>query len=156
MWASLGDPHRFTHPKQVGRYAGLDPSFVQSGETLRPGRISKNGSTLLRTILVEVALGMTRHDNGPLGQFYHRKRIKIGHKRAAIALARKILIVAWRMLLTGEAYRAIKPLAVTRKYRVLQRLAEQTPPFDQIVVTVIPGTHPTFTRLRHARTSVPA
>ena len=156
IWASLGDPHRFTSPKQVGRYAGLDPSFVQSGEALRPGRISKNGNTLLRTVLVEVALGMTRHDNGALGQFYHRKKKEIGHKRAAVALARKILIVAWRMLLSGELYRAIKPRAVTRKYRLLQRLAEHTPPFDTIAVTDIPDAHRTFTRLRHSRTSVPA
>ena len=156
MWASLGDPHRFAHPKQVGRYAGLDPSFVQSGEELRRGRISKNGNTLLRTILVEVALGLARHDNGALGRFYHRKKAQIGHKKAVVALARKLLIVAWRMLLTGEEYRAIKPLAVTRKYRTLQRLAQQLSPFPAIAAVVVPQTHITYTRLRHARTTVPA
>jgi transposase len=156
MWASLGDPHRFTHAKQVGRYGGLDPSFVQSGETLRQGRISKNGNTLLRTVLVEVALGMARHDTGALGQFYRRKAAQIGHKKAVVALARKILIVAWRMLLSGEVYRASKPIAITRKYRMLQRLADHTPPFDTIAVPTIADAHRTFTRLRHSRTSVPA
>ncbi len=156
MWASLGDPHRFTHAKQVGRYAGLDPSFIQSGEELRRGRISKNGNTLLRTTLVEVALGLARHDDGPLGHFYRRKKVQIGHKKAIVALARKLLIVAWRILLTGEAYRAAKPMAVARKYRTLHRLAQETVPLSAMMTIPVSHAHVTYTRHRHARTRVPA
>jgi transposase len=156
IWAALGDPHRFAHRKQVARYAGLDPSFVQSGEELRPGRISKNGNTLLRTVLVEVALGMARRDEGPLGRFYHHKKAQIGHKKALIALARKLLIVAWRMLLTGEVYRAIKPAAVARKYRLLATLAQRTSPLTAITTATIAHTHLTYTRLRRVRIRVPA
>lgn len=155
IWAGLGDPHRFAHPKQVGRYAGLDPSIIQSGEERRGGRISKNGNTLLRTLLVEVALGLARHDHGPLGCFYRRKKAQIGHKKAVVALARKVLIVAWRMLLTGEEYRAIKPRPVARKYRMLQRLAQQISPLAA-VDAIVPDAHINYARLRHARTSVPA
>jgi transposase len=156
IWASLGDPRRFTHAKQVGRYAGLDPSIVQSGEELRRGRISKNGNTLLRTVLVEVALGLARHDHGPLGSFFRRKRMLIGYNKAAIALARKLLIVAWRMLLTGEEYRAIKPHAVARKHRTLQRMIQQTPPLPTIAEAAVAQAHLTYSRLRHVRTLVPA
>ena len=152
IWASLGDPHRFRTPTQVGRYAGLDPSFVQSGEELRRGRISKNGNTLLRTVLVEVALGLARRDDGALGRFYRRKTPQIGHKKAAIALARKLLIVAWRILLTGEAYRAIKPAAVARKYRTIQRLCDHTLPLPTIAEAAIAPAHLAYTRLRHYRT----
>ena len=38
-----------------------------------------------------------------------------------IALARKLLIVAWRMLITGEVYRAAKAAVVARKHRELQK-----------------------------------
>ncbi len=120
-WAILGDPHRFARPKQVARYAGLDPSIVQSGEQHRQGRISKAGSPLLRTLLVEAAHSLARWDTGPLGQFYARKAQEVGSRRAIIALARKLLIVAWRMLLTGELYRAAKPTVVARKHRELQK-----------------------------------
>ena len=142
LWAILGDPHRFAHPKQLTRYVGLDPSIFQSGEQHRRGRISKNGSSLLRTVLVEAALGLARHDTGSLGQFYARKRAQIGHKKALIALARKLLIVAWRMLLTGELYRAAKPRSVARKHRMLQRRASQPlPPFEPPhTAPVHPGT----------------
>jgi len=123
IWAIVGDPRRFTDPKQVTRYAGLDPSIVQSGETHYQGRISRNGNGLLRTLLVEAAHVLALHDTGPLGQFYRRKRQQIGHKKAIVALARKLLIVAWRMLLTGEVYRAAEPRRVARKQRELRSTA---------------------------------
>jgi len=86
-WAIVGDPHRFSRTKQVARYAGLDPSIVQSGEQHRQGRISKAGSPLLRTLLVEAAHSLARWDNGPLGQFYTRKAQEVGARKAIIALA---------------------------------------------------------------------
>jgi transposase len=156
LWAAIGDPQRFARGRQVARYAGLDPSFVQSGEELRRGRISKNGNTLLRTVLVEVALGIARRDDGPLGAFYRRKKTQIGHKKAIIAVARKLLIVAWRMLRTGEVYRATKPAAVTRKYRLLDRLAHEESPLASLTATTIAGVHRDYARHRHVRTRVPA
>ncbi len=159
MWASLGDPHRFAHAKQVARYAGLDPSFVQSGEEFRPGRISKNGNTLLRMLLVEVALGLGRHDEGALGQFYRRKKAQIGHKKAVVALARKVLIVAWRMLLTGEDYRTSKPRQVTRKHRLLDHLAGLPSSLVAARTDSVSEAHLAYARVHHrriVRTAVPA
>jgi hypothetical protein len=68
----------------------------------------------------EWAHTLTQWDNGPLGQFYTRKAPEIGARKAIIALARKLLIVAWRMLLTGEVYRAARATTVARKQRELQ------------------------------------
>ncbi len=149
LWAGLGDPQRFATPKQVGRYVGLDPSIVQSGEGLHHGRISKSGNTLLRTVLVEAATGLARRDEGPLGQFFRRKRVQIGYKKAVIALARKLLIVAWRMLLTGEEYRAIKPRPVARKHRTLDRRAQQR----QLLTDVLEIPAASYGQINHARTS---
>jgi transposase len=119
LWAVLGDPRRFTHPRQVTRYVGLDPSVTQSGETDQRGRISKNGSRLLRTLLIDAAPRAARQDTGLLGEYYAHKRAQIGAKKATAALARKPLLVAWRMLLTGEVYRAAKLPVVTRKHRAV-------------------------------------
>ncbi|MBV9280201.1 MAG: IS110 family transposase [Chloroflexi bacterium] len=160
IWAALGDPHRFAHTKQVARYAGLDPSCRQSGEELRRGRISKNGNTLLRSLLVEVALGVGRHDQGALGQFYRRKKAQIGHSKAVVALARKILIVAWRMLLTGEDYRTSNARQVTRKHRLLDHLAERTTASPVVALNrTIAEMHSVYARVHHrriVRTAVPA
>src|SRR5690606_10327445 len=120
IWAALGDPRRFHTPKQVARYAGLDPSVHQSGETYFHGKISKNGNPLLRTYLIEAAHILARFDVGPLGQFYHRTCRQLGHKRAVVARARKLLTVAWRMLLTGEPYRHQRPKTVPNRREQLR------------------------------------
>ena len=143
-WAILGDPHRFPQAKQVARYAGLDPSIVQSGEQHRQGRISKAGSPLLRTLLVEAAHSLARWDTGPLGQFYARKARQVGPRKAIIALARKLLIVAWRMLLTGEVYRAAKATVVARKQRELQKAIRIQLP------TTVPAQYPVHVTRRPA------
>ena len=137
-WAIVGDPHRFTRPKQVVRYAGLDPSIVQSGDQHRQGRISKAGSPLLRTLLVEAAHSLARWDTGPLGQFYTRKAPEVGPRKAIIALARKLLIVAWRMLLTGEVYRSAKATTVARKQRELHKKIRA-----HALTPAVPYGHPT-------------
>ncbi len=103
------------------RYAALDPSILQSGEQHRRGRISKTGSQLLRTLLVEAAYSLAKWDRGPPGQFYARKAQKIGPRKAIIALARKLLIVEWRMLLTGEVYGAVRATTMARKHSELQK-----------------------------------
>lgn len=127
LWAKLGDPRRFPGPKQVGRYAGLDPSVDQSGERDRRGRISRNGDGLLRRALVEAAWVVARHDAGPLGSYYRRKATQLGAKRALIALARRLVVVAWRMLLTGEVYRGYREAPMRRKQAQLAQLLRRLP-----------------------------
>ena len=138
IWAYLGAPSRFRTAKQVTRYAGLDASVHQSGEKDHRGRISRNGCKLLRTALVEAALAVARHDQGPLGAFFHRKQRQIGHHKAVVALARKLLIVGWRMLLTGQPYRAARPLLVQRKQRRLLEVARAVVDWDAVSAELWP------------------
>lgn len=123
VWAVLGDPTRFRSPKGVTRYSGLDPSVYQSGERSGQGHISKNGSPTLRRVLIQVAYQVARRDTGPLGAFFARKQKQLGTKRAAVALARKVLVVAWRMLSTNELYRGVEPARYQRKLKQLARTA---------------------------------
>ena len=81
---------------------------------------------MLRAVLVEAAHSVARHDSGPLGTFYRRKQRQIGPHKAVVALARKLLVVAWRMLLTGEVYRATRPALLEQKRRQLGRWLQAT------------------------------
>jgi transposase len=137
VWAALGDACRFASAKQVTRYAGLDPSVHQSGESYHHGHISKNGNGLLRTILIEAANSVARYDTGELGAFYRARREQLGHKRAIVALARKLLIVAWRLLITGEEYRANKPAAVQRKRRALAKAVASRIAWDEVAAALL-------------------
>src|SRR5216117_3122584 len=53
MVLTLGPAERFASAKQVGSYLGLIPREQSSGGKQRLGRISKQGSSLLRFLLVE-------------------------------------------------------------------------------------------------------
>jgi transposase len=97
--AYIDDPHRFKNANQIGAYVGLVPRQYQSGNTDRFGRITKRGPGLLRTLLVECAWCSLQY-NTWARQTYDRIHhdTQARKKKAAIALARKILIVAWAMM----------------------------------------------------------
>jgi transposase len=99
---ALDDVDRFENARQVSAYIGLVPRQYQSGETDRNGRITKRGSRLLRSMLVECAWCALRY-NDWARQTYHRicGGQKTRKKKAAVALARKIAVVAWSMLKHG-------------------------------------------------------
>jgi transposase len=96
---AIDDAKRFESARQVSAYAGLTPRQYQSGETDRRGRITKRGPRLLRTLLVECAWVSLRYNEWARTTYeriHGGKRVR--RKKAAVALARKILVVAWAML----------------------------------------------------------
>lgn len=103
--AYIDDAQRFSNGNQVGAYVGLVPRQYQSGTTDRRGRITKRGPRLLRTLLVECAWCSLQYNEWARETY---DRIHCGtqarKKKAAIALARKILIVAWAMLRDESDY----------------------------------------------------
>ena len=97
--AAIDDPHRFRNAREVSSYIGLVPKQYQSGQTDRHGRITKRGSRLLRTMLVECAWASLRY-NAWAQAVYERIHggQKTRRKKAGIALARKLAVVAWAMM----------------------------------------------------------
>jgi transposase len=95
--AEIGEPERFTNPRQVAAYAGLTPRVRQSGDSDRRGRISKDGSKWLRWILGQAAMKVTRRDEA-LRRFCSRVRRRAGKMRARTAVARKLAEICWKRL----------------------------------------------------------
>jgi len=97
--AMIDDPHRFRNAREVSAYIGLVPKQYQSGKTDRLGRITKRGSRLLRTMLVECAWVSLRY-NAWAKATYDRIHggQKSRRKKAGIALARKLAVIAWAMM----------------------------------------------------------
>jgi transposase len=104
--AVLDDPHRFKSLKEVGSYVGLTPRQYQSGQMDRSGGISKQGHRQLRRMLVEVSWLALRY-NPPLRAVYERlcRGSPSRRKIAIVAVARKLLIIAWAMLRDGTTWR---------------------------------------------------
>ena len=105
--ATIGDAERFTKSRPVGAYIGLTSRRWQSGEMDYSGRISKHGDAMLRALLYEAAnslLTVVRRAH-PLKDWARRIRKRTSHKKACVALARKLAVILHRMLITGEVFR---------------------------------------------------
>jgi transposase len=104
--AAIDDPNRFQNVRQVSAYAGLVPDQRQSGQTNRLGRITRRGSRILRSALVEVAWVMLRYNPWAAAVY---QRISGGQKSrkkiAIIAVARKLLVRCWAMLRHKQPWR---------------------------------------------------
>lgn len=112
--AYLGDASRFASAKQVGAYAGLVPAQYQSGVTDRRGRITRRGPRLLRKLLVECAWCCLRYNAWARAVYLRLSRGGVSRKKpAVVALARKLLVVCWAVLKSGQPWREPEPAAVT-------------------------------------------
>jgi transposase len=99
--ASIGDVSRFETPQKLSSYFGLTPKVRQSGDgPARHGRISKQGNSAARKMLVEAAWS-AKTAPGPLRAFFACVRKKRGSGAAAVATARKLAAMIWHVL-TGE------------------------------------------------------
>jgi transposase len=106
------DPRRFRSGEHVANYAGLVPKPLQSGETTRLGHITRRGPALLRSLLVESAWMVWRHNDWARAFVEKVSRGGRGRRKLAIvALARKLLILLWGMLKSNRPFRAPKARA---------------------------------------------
>lgn len=87
-----------------------------SSEPARHGRISKRGPGYARHVLVEAALH-ARRSTGPMKAFGERVAKRRGQNVATVAVARKLIVIAWNMLSRGEDYAFARPTLVAQKIR---------------------------------------
>ena len=121
--ASVGDIHRFSSPRKLVGYLGLDPRVRQSGNTAaRHGRISKAGASEARHMLGEAAWKVTLTP-GPLRAFFHRIRARRGPQVAATATSRKLVVLFWHLLAREQDYAFGRPAMTRNKIRGLELLA---------------------------------
>ena len=104
--ALLDQPQRFRKASQVSGYIGMVPKALDSGESERRGHITRQGSRLVRSLLVEVAWAGLRH-NAWVRQTYQRLSgggKKARKKIAIVAVGRKLLVRCWAMLRDNRAW----------------------------------------------------
>lgn len=98
--AEIGDVGRFQRPEQLASWAGMTPRHHESDTTVRRGRITKQGSRLVRWAAVEAA--KVPRSGSWLKSDYRRIAARRGVKIAAVAVGRKILTLVFYGLRDGE------------------------------------------------------
>lgn len=103
--AEIGDISRFRGEGKLCSYAGLVPSVHQSGAMKRYGRITKQGSGMLRWVIQECLWSHLRSDSH-ISRFFYRLAWRKSKKVAAVAAARKLLVTIYWMMKNREEFRA--------------------------------------------------
>jgi transposase len=99
----IGTPKRFRRGKQIGSYVGLIPSENSSAGHQRLGHITKQGSSLLRFLLVEAAQAAARCDAD-----WRRRYVRLAVRRqrniAKVGMARRLAVRLYWMWRNGWEY----------------------------------------------------
>ncbi len=102
--AEIGRINVFPKPKNLVSWIGLAPSVSESAGKSANGHITKRGNKYLRTILVEVANTIAIGRPNKLKFFFMKIKAKKGHKKAIVALARKLACIIHHLLKNQEKY----------------------------------------------------
>jgi transposase len=103
---AIEDPANFKTSRSVGAWLGLTTRRYQSGEVDYDGHISRRGDAHLRGLLYEAAtviLTRTQAESS-LRVWGLKLREKIGFKRAAVAVARKLAVVMHAVLKSDATF----------------------------------------------------
>lgn len=93
----IGDVKDFEKEEKLASYFGIVPRVSNSNETINHGRITKRGSKLGRTTLVQCTLVAIRYSDY-LRSYYTKKKSQKGSGKAIIATARKFLGIIYKTL----------------------------------------------------------
>ena len=105
--ATVDVPARFKNSKAVGAVFGLTPSRHQSGESDRPGGISRCGDEMMRMMLYEAAqILLVRSTKWSwLKAWAMQIARRRGMKKAIVALARRLAVIMHRIWVDGTEFR---------------------------------------------------
>lgn len=104
---AVDDPTRFRSSRTVAAHFGLTPRRYQSGEVDNPGRISKAGDSDVRCALYTAAHALVTRTAkwSSLKAWGVRLARTRGHRRAVVAVARKLAVILHRMWIDGTHFR---------------------------------------------------
>ena len=110
------DMSSFPNEHKIAAWSGTSPGNNKSaGKDL--GSRRRLGNIHLTTVLVEAAQSAARSKGTYLADKFHRLKSRRGHKRAALAIARKIIESVYRILTTGQPYKDLGSTYLDRRDR---------------------------------------
>jgi transposase len=105
MAARVAQPERFASGRDLAAWIGLVPKQASSGDTIRLGRISKQGDGYLRRLLVNGAQAVLNSRRAKLDPWIGRLLATKPRLVAAVALANKMARIAWAVMVRTTCFR---------------------------------------------------
>lgn len=99
----IGDVTRFGGPTQLASWAGLTPKHHESDTTVHRGRITKQGSRLVRWAAVEAVQRTGKHTR--IGAYRDRVAERRGRNIGVVAAARELVELVYYALRDGTVRR---------------------------------------------------
>lgn len=100
----IGDIIRFSNPKKLASYLGLNPSQKTSGKgkMIKVGT-GKRGRRDMRSLLIQAAQAVLRKTDIALGKWGIKLLMRKGHRNIAVAsVARKLSAQVWHLLMGNK------------------------------------------------------
>jgi transposase len=119
LFASVGNIHSFPTGRHFASWLGLTPREHSSGSHRRLGRITKQGNTYVRCLLVHGAraalLAARRRERGQQPMTVRQRwattlQVRAGHNKTAVALANRMARTAWAMWTKDQDYQDRKAM----------------------------------------------
>ena len=114
----VGDPLRFTNPRQIANYAGYNLVEDSSGKSKSGTCISKRGRKQLRSILYLMAFTMVGQNLEMKALYQHliqRQANPLKKKQALVVISKKIITVIYSLLKKEEMYNPELVLGIARR-----------------------------------------
>jgi transposase len=118
--SEIGTIDRFKTSSKLACYVGVVPSTYSSGGKTHNGRIMNNGNKLLRWAFVEAVVPAIRSDEY-LRFEYDELRKRMNWNKAKVAMARRLLNIAFKVLKDKTAYKKLNKVEL--EYKKLRRSA---------------------------------
>ena len=104
----MGDGKQFGGGRAASAALGVVPRQHSTGGVARLGGISKRGDARVRSLVIHGARSVVARVDGktdPLSQWIQRVKARRGFNKAVVALANKLIRIAWVVIARGEDYR---------------------------------------------------
>jgi transposase len=111
MTVRVAQPERFTNGRDLAAWIGLVPKQASSGDTIRLGRISKQGDVYLRRLLINGAQAVLNSRRAKTDPWIQRLLATKPRLVVAVALANKMARIAWAVMVRATGFRHVPAAA---------------------------------------------